>query len=604
VFELTAPSAAGAYALGLRLVEQGGPGPDPSPLSVLDMTLTVEPDGTPAGPAVPHEPPAYGAAYLHYNLPRRAPAGSLQTFWLTLENRGAKVWRRAPADGHSVDLAVFLDGALHTSLPLPRAAVRPGERVTLSWGARLPAAPGQHQFTFDLVEQNVTLFGQQGVAPLVVPFETTADEPSPGRRLMDRAFERNPWFFTPSQGVCRGGDGQTYPLFARQAKGCRITDVEGRTYIDYVMGWGCALLGYAPAQVQLAVLRALGSGAVLTLTHHLEMEVAEALCQALPCAEMVLFGKNGSDVCTAAVRLARAYTGRPKVLVCGYHGWQDWFAAQNGFAGSGVPDRPAPLVLPFPFNDLDGLARLLGEHRGEVAAVMLEPAGPVEGLNGPLRDADPAFLHAAAQLARREGALLIFDEIITGFRYPGGSVQRATGIRPDLACLGKALSAGMPLSAVVGRREIFQNAMGKIYYGPTFKGEVYSFAAAQAALESYRGHDVPGHVWRYGERLRQGINRLCEQLGAPAELIGPPFRMLLAFREPDEDRLPLMRTLVQQELLKKGVLTYRGFMLPSYAHDDEALAQTLQAFEHALGMLAHAARQDDFARHLEIPPIG
>lgn len=297
------------------------------------------------------------------------------------------------------------------------------------------------------------------------------------------------------------------------------------------------------------------------------------------------------------------HTGRTKVLISGYHGWQDWYAEKAGFAATGVPGGREQLVLPFTFNDLDGLAALLHAHGGEVAAVMLEPAGPVEGLNGPLRDADPAFLRQAAELTRRAGALLIFDEIITGFRYPGGSVQQATGVIPDLACFGKALSNGMPLSALVGRRDVFRGAMGRIHYGPTFKGEVYSFAAARAVLAVYRKEDVAGHVWRYGSGLLEGVNQLCRRLEAPAELIGPPFRMVLAFQEADAERVTLMRTLVLQELVKKGVLTYKGFMLPSYAHDDRALAQTLRAFEHALGVLVAAVRQDAFARYLEIPAV-
>jgi glutamate-1-semialdehyde aminotransferase len=456
---------------------------------------------------------------------------------------------------------------------------------------------------FDLVEQNVTHFEQQGAAPLVVTFETTRQAPPISSRIMDRAYETNSWFFLPSQGIYRTGDNRDYPLFARKAQGCWIIDFEGNSYIDYVMGWGCALLGYAHKRVQRAVARCLRSGAVLTLPHYLEMEVTEALCRDIPCAEMVLFGKNGSDVCTAAVRLARVHTGKSKILVCGYHGWQDWHVEKDGFGTTGVPARAEQLVISFPFNDLEKLAELMNAHRGQVAAIMLEPAGPVEGPNGPLRDADAAFLRGAAELARQEGALLIFDEIITGFRYLGGSVQKATGVVPDLACFGKALSAGMPLSALVGRREIFKASIGKIYYGPTYKGEVYSFAAAREALAFYKEKDVPRYVWDYGTRLKGAVNKLSRQLGAPAELIGPPFRMVVSFNEADEQRAILMRTLVQQELVKKGIITYKCFMLPSYAHGARAFARTVKAFGHTLEVLADAAKNDAFARYLEIPPV-
>ncbi|MCF8143844.1 MAG: aminotransferase class III-fold pyridoxal phosphate-dependent enzyme [Deltaproteobacteria bacterium] len=421
--------------------------------------------------------------------------------------------------------------------------------------------------------------------------------------MFDQACQLNNWFSLPSQGISWSSSGQAYPLFARHSKGCRFTDIEGRTYLDYIMGWGCALLGHANERIQQAVIESMTSGAISSLPHHLEMDVSRKLCEDIPCAEMVLFGKNGSDVCTAAARLARRYTGRKKILVCGYHGWQDWYVEKQGFTHTGVPEHGEQLVYPFQFNDEDHLQGLMETHKGQIAAVMLEPAGPVEGLNGPLRDADQNFLRALASRTRTEGAILIFDEIITGFRYPGGSVQKATGVIPDLACFGKGLSAGMPLSALVGRRDIFQSTMPNIFYGPTFKGEVYSFAAANEALTIYRELDVPGHIWDYGNRLKTSINRLCKETVPAAELIGPPFRMLMRFKEADPQTVVLMRTLLQQELLKQGLVTYMGVMLPSMAHDDQSLDETVTKFKHALEVLAIAHRHNAFAKYLEIPPM-
>jgi len=196
---------------------------------------------------------------------------------------------------------------------------------------------------------------------------------------------------------------------------------------------------------------------------------------------------------------------------------------------------------------------------------------------------------------------LIYDEIITGYRYPSGSVQRATGVIPDLTCLGKALSAGMPLSALVGRAHIFQRSLHNTHYGPTFRGEIYSFAAAKAAMQIYRDEPVAEYVWDYGTRLQQGINRLCQQLRIAAACVGPPFRMALAFKEPDAERLRLKRTLYQQELLKAGVITYNGVMLPSYAHSDHVLEATLEALSLALEKVAIAERDNAFHRYVEIP---
>jgi len=236
-----------------------------------------------------------------------------------------------------------------------------------------------------------------------------------------------------------------------------------------------------------------------------------------------------------------------------------------------------------------------------LAAVMLEPSGPAEGIQGPVQDADRDFLAALAEMTRKAGALLIFDEILTGYRYPSGSVQKATGIVPDLACFGKALANGMPLSALVGRADIFQRAAERIHYGPTFKGELYSFAAARAAIWIYRNEPVAQTVWDYGTRLRDGINDLCRRLGIAANCLGPPFRMALHFDEPNPERLGLKRTLYIQELLKSGIITYNGVMLPSYAHDDRVFDRTLTGIEKALETVSAAAQQGDFHAYIEIP---
>jgi glutamate-1-semialdehyde 2,1-aminomutase len=199
--------------------------------------------------------------------------------------------------------------------------------------------------------------------------------------------------------------------------------------------------------------------------------------------------------------------------------------------------------------------------------------------------------------------VLIFDEIMTGFRYAQGSVQKATGVIPDLACFGKALTSGMPLSALVGRREVMQNTLSRIFYHPTFKGEVYSFAGAVAALELYQTQDVPGQIHAYGTRLKDGINRISRDVGVRGRMVGLPYRMVYQFLEPDESRRCLQRTLLLQELLKRGILTFRGFMLPSLAHGEQEMDKTLAAFRAALQRVQEISADDSFASHLEIPLV-
>jgi glutamate-1-semialdehyde aminotransferase len=539
--------------------------------------------------------PSLNATIVCHNFPASLPAHELRTCWLMLENSGTRSW-----DPERSRIAVDIDGHRYTEIGLPHA-VAPAERVSVHWVFRTIDVIGRHEYSFQLIDQDADASHSAAVASM--PIEILEPLGSRTSRLRDRVLETHARCWLPCDGITWGTVDLAIPHFAREARGCRITDVEGRQFVDYLMGWGSALLGYADDRIQRAVEDALRSGAVLTLTHHLMPEVADLLCEMFAGAEAVTFGKNGSDVCTAAVRLARAHTGRPIVLVCGYHGWQDWYVERVGFSTTGVPERSDPAVEQFAPNNLDDLGRLLARHRGQVAGVMLEPAGVIESYAGPARDANPAFLAEMIAMAHREGALVIFDEILTGFRYRKGSVQAAARVVPDLTCLGKALSPGMPLSALIGRRDIFNSSIGRIAYEPTFKGEVYSLAAAWAALNIYRSEDVPLRIWNVGSRLRDIANQACRRLGIAAEMIGPPFRMLLAFAEPDSRRRTLMRTLFQQELFRMGVLTTQNLFLPSTAHDEDALRTTERAFDHALKVLADAMRDDRFAAYLEIPPL-
>jgi glutamate-1-semialdehyde aminotransferase len=265
------------------------------------------------------------------------------------------------------------------------------------------------------------------------------------------------------------------------------------------------------------------------------------------------------------------------------------------------PSEPSTLFR-FDLNDAASFGALVETHRGEIAAVILEPAAQAATLDDPPCDADPGFLQHVANVCREQGCVLIFDEIVTGFRYPHGSVQRATGVIPDLACLGKALGGGMPLSALVGRRDIMQTSL-YVAYMPTFRGEVYSLAAAVAALQIYQRQDVPGKIHEIGIALKDAINELSRDLNVHGEMIGIPFRMIYRFNEPDAQTRVLLRTLLQQELLQRGILTYKGFMLPSLAHGTLEVEQTLSAFRGALTHVQEVAAEQAFVRHLEIPPF-
>jgi glutamate-1-semialdehyde aminotransferase len=232
---------------------------------------------------------------------------------------------------------------------------------------------------------------------------------------------------------------------------------------------------------------------------------------------------------------------------------------------------------------------------------VIEPAA-TQWTDDPHHLRDRAYLQAAEGLARRHGALLVLDEIYTGFRFRGRSAQAHFGVRPDLTCLAKALSNGMALSALVGRDGVLRRQLGRIVYAPTNKGEAHAFAAARAALGIYLDEDVPGEVWAAGEALRTGVDALCLARALPARLVGPPYRMLFRMTAGDREQRRLAHTALQQELAREGVVSHRGYAILSRRHDDQAIARCLAAYARALDRVAEAVHDRSFA-FLDIPDV-
>src|SRR5262249_54570073 len=311
--------------------------------------------------------------------------------------------------------------------------------------------------------------------------------------------------------------------------------------------------------------------------HPVEIEVAEQLRELVPCAERVAFGKNGSDALAAAVRVARGVTGRDGVLVCGYHGFHDWYMAVHPQC-HGIPEPLRWLVRAFPYNDLAAVRALFDAHGAAIAAVVLEPTSTELPA--------PGFLEGLRALCTRHGAVLVFDEVLTALRLARGGAQEAFSVLPDLACLGKSMGNGMPLSALVGKSELM-DAVHHVGYGLTFRGETLSLAAARACLRVCAREPVAEHVARTGERVRAAFAAAAAAAGVGARLVGPGCRMTFAF-DRHGPLLPLgLQTPLLQECCKHGVLT-NGNLLPSYAHDDAAVAATAAAVEQVLAVVARA----------------
>jgi len=368
------------------------------------------------------------------------------------------------------------------------------------------------------------------------------------------------------------------PVYLQRGDGSHVWDVDGNEYIDFMSALGPICLGYNYPRTNDAIRSQLEDGTTFSLMHPLEVEVAELLTEVIPCAEMVRFGKNGSDVTSAAVRIARAYTGREHLAQWGYHGWHDWYAVTTS-RNQGIPQRFAELVHTFIYNQIESLEQIFQQYPGDIAAVIMEPVGTSAPQDN--------FLQEVKNLCERYGALLIFDEVITGFRWALGGAQQYYQVVPDLACFGKSIANGMPLSAVVGSREVM-SASEEIFFSLTFGGECLSLASALATISEIREKGVIEYIWRQGRVLQEGLNRLSQEYGLSDNVrcVGYPVRSVVQFEAGNKTSL-LLKTLFQQEVIKCGVL-FAGYHNISFSHSDADIQQTLVAYEHALQYIQSA----------------
>jgi glutamate-1-semialdehyde aminotransferase len=380
------------------------------------------------------------------------------------------------------------------------------------------------------------------------------------------------------------------PIYLRNGSGCRVWDVDGNEYIDYVMGVGPISLGYCYETVDRAIREQLQKGISFSLVHPLEVEVAELLRNIIPNADSVRYSKTGADVTSAAVRLARAYTGREKVLCCGYHGWHDWYIGSTS-RGLGVPEAVKELVSTFEYNDIDSL---LDQIDVDTACVIMEPflfQFPEDG-----------FLQEVRSICNKSGALLIFDEMWTGFRLAIGGAQSYFKVDADIACFSKAIANGMPLSVITGKRDVMQLLEEDVFFYTTFGGETLSLAAAKATIIELIDKRVPQYLDNIGSRLRDGYNDIADALDMPyTRCIGAGCRTMVTFDSSAGDPLYL-KSLMQQLLIKKGIL-WSGFHNLSYSHKDEDIDYTLKAYRSVLSELKEAVDTGTVAERLLGEPL-
>ena len=384
------------------------------------------------------------------------------------------------------------------------------------------------------------------------------------------------------------------PLFLSHGQGSHVWDVDGNEYVDFVNALLPVILGYDDPDVIEAVTRQLRRGVSFSLATELEVELAELLCDIIPCAEMVRFGKNGSDATSGAVRIARAATGRDRLAVCGYHGWQDWYIGATT-RNKGIPAAVGALTHKFPYNDLEALGRLLESHPREFAAVILEPMNVEEPRSG--------FLEGVRDLAHEHGALFVLDEIITGFRYHLGGAQSLFNVIPDLATFGKSMGNGFPISAVVGKAR-YMREMEEIFFSSTFGGETLSLAASLATIRKMQREPVHEKMNATGTRVlemtRSNIAR--NALEPYVSIAGKPSWSLMQFKDAPNASAALLKSLLLQELIARGILTAGSYNI-CYVHSDRDLHQLDAAQRESLGILSAALERGDIASRLNGPPI-
>lgn len=392
------------------------------------------------------------------------------------------------------------------------------------------------------------------------------------------------------------------PAFMVRGKGCHAWDSEGSEYIEYGMGLRTVTLGHAYEPVVEAAYRQMQLGANFSRPATIEIEAAEALLEVIDGAEMVKFAKNGSDVTTAAVKLARAFTGRDYVAICSDHPFfstDDWFigTTQND---AGIPAQISALTLRFAYNNLESLACLFAEYSGKIACVVLE----AEAAERP----HESYLFGVKELCERHGAVLIFDEMITGFRWHLGGAQKFHGVVPHLSTFGKALGNGFALSALTGERRIMRlggldHDQPRVFLLSTTHGaETHALAAAIETLRIYREHCVVEYLWKQGMRLQARIEQSVSEhrLQGFFELHGRPCNLIFATCDENRSRSQAFRTLFMQEMIRRGVIA-PSFVV-SFSHSDADIDRTAEAVHESLAVYRRAL-DEGIGKYLEGRPV-
>jgi len=369
-----------------------------------------------------------------------------------------------------------------------------------------------------------------------------------------------------------------YPIFLESGKGCRLTDVDGNEFIDFLCGYGPIILGYREEEVDEAVYKQIREkGFCFTLTQKYQNLLARKLTELVPSSELSIFLKTGSDATTASIRIARAYTNRLKVMRCGYHGWHDWCVEMKG----GIPAKLFEDVFEFQYNNLEQLADLMAKHGDETAAIIMTPFGHPN--HQEMQIPKPGFLEGVREIADRYGAVLIYDEIRTGFRLSMGGAQKLYGVTPDVSVLGKAIANGYPISVVTGKKDVMMVADHKLFISSTFFPNSDAFIAALKTIEILERDNVLENIWQKGERFMKKILALIDKYDVGAELTGVAPMFYITFKKDDTGAYKGKRKVFYTQMIRRGFFfsPYHHAYI-SFRHTEEDLELTLEAIDNSL----------------------
>ncbi len=386
------------------------------------------------------------------------------------------------------------------------------------------------------------------------------------------------------------------PKYLKKGQGCKVWDEDNNKYIDYVMACQPLILGYSDKDINRAVYKQLQIGSTFSLMNRLEIEVAELLVKHIPSAEMVRFGKNGGDATTIAIKIARAVTGRQKVAFCGYHGWHDWFIASTD-KSNGIPNFNKQLVHSFEYNNIESLEKIFENNSNEISCVIMEPITVPEPKCYTKKCTDSVckisnickknnFLHQVKKICKKNNALLIFDEVVTGFRYSIGGAQEYYGVTPDLTALAKGISNGIPLSAIVGKKEYMSLLGDDVFFSFTYGGECLGLAAAKTCINKLIKKKVPDHLRTVGSYYKNNLNKIIKNhnLDHFISCDGHPCRSIVTIKDIKNYKNLEIKTFVQQELFRRGIL-WAAYHSLSFMHKKNDINKTLKAFDETFERL-------------------